>query len=87
MRGGVLLARLAHFRRRVRRYDPQVPEKYMRAAELQFGWTFNKVERGKGYEHARMEDRDLVAISNRELAMHLRASRDNDDGVRNVARG
>jgi len=83
MRGGVLLVRLAHFRRRVRGAAAQVPEKYRRAAELQFGWTFNKVDGGLYGESNRVVYGNLGG----SLVELDRSGADESDGVRDAARG
>lgn len=82
MRGGVLLVRLAHFRRRVRGAAAQVPEKYRRAAELHFGWTFNKVNGGLYGESNCVVYGDLGST----VVELDRGCADESDGVRNAAR-
>lgn len=82
MRGAVLLVRLAHFRRRVRRYEPQIPERVRRAAELHFGWSFNKVDGGLYGENNCMVYGDL----GRTVVELDRGCADELNGVRDAAR-
>lgn len=76
-----LLVRIAHFRRRVRRMD-SIPEKYMRAAEAGYGWSFNNEVRGKDENHC-MVHSDLGS----SVVELDRGCADELNGVRNAARG
>lgn len=59
-----------------------IPEKYMRAAEVGYGWVFNNKVRGKD------EDRCMVHSNLGGSLVELdRGCADESDRVRNAARG